>query len=95
MAEYRRQGGMNALVAGVIGAAVGASLVALGKKETRKKIKATLNENIQKGDELLDRAGEKVAEARDKGRKRLVEELDKTKNRLEETDIGQDKPVAM
>jgi len=79
----RRERGMGSLGAALVGMVIGAVAVALSNKETRKKIRNTLDDWMETGEEKLQQAKEKAEDVKERGRKKVVQELDRAKRKLE------------
>ncbi len=78
-------GGMNALMAGAMGVLAGALAVILYDKNNRTKIKESVNNLLEKGDQKLDEVQQTVEELKTTGKRKLAKQLDKTKHKIDES----------
>ncbi len=83
MKDANNKGGKSVLGAAVLGAVVGAASVALAHKPTRKMLKQKLAEAMDRGDEAMDKAGQKVEQIKKTTRKAAARELKKAQEKLD------------
>lgn len=79
-----KNGASSVLGAALVGAAVGATAVALAHEPTRKKVKESLLNAIEKGDQKLNEAKRKVSDVKKSTQKKAARELGKAQKKLSE-----------